>query len=142
MASTNSMFKVDRMLEPDQQADLIAFAGVLLEKDGHQAEHYNSRKEFRKNTSRKTRQRLISYGNDAEEIEKLVIEDNIKLGNEKYDYSGEVFAYAVDHPENLIGFDVIYAKWDNPGDAPNRIHVTNTVKIDAENYFERSRRKL
>ena len=39
MASTNSMFRVDKMLEPDEQADLIAYAGVFLEKDGYEAEH-------------------------------------------------------------------------------------------------------
>ena len=142
MTSTNSMFRVDRMLEPDEQAELIAFAGVFLEKDGYQAEHYNSRKELRKNTSRKTRQRLISYSNDAEEIEKFVIEDNVELGNKKHDYSGEVYAYAVDHPENLIGYDVIDAKWDNPGNAPKRIQVTHAVKSVAENYFEYGKRKL
>jgi hypothetical protein len=136
------MFKVDRMLEPDEQAELIALAGVSLENDGHEAEHYNSRREFRKNTSRKTRQRLISYGNDAEEIEKFVIEDNVELGNKKHGFSGEVYTYAVDHPEKSIDYDIRKAKWDNPGNAPNRIHATHAVKSVAENYFEYSRRKL
>jgi hypothetical protein len=141
MASTNSMFRVDRMLEPDEQADLIAYAGVFLEKDGYEAEHYNSINRFRKTTPFNTRY-LISFGNDAEEIEKFVIEDNVELGNKKHGFSGEVYAYAVDHPEKSIDYDIRKAKWDNPGNAPNRIQVTHAVKSVAENYFEYGKRKL
>ncbi|EGQ42979.1 MAG: hypothetical protein J07AB43_09680 [Candidatus Nanosalina sp. J07AB43] len=135
------MFKIDEMLEPDEQADFIASAGVLLEKDDYEAKHYNSLNDFRKNTKFNTRS-LISFGKDTKEIEKFVIEDRLNYGGDKHGFSGEVYAYAVDHPKKIIDYDVRRAKWDNPRSAPNRIHVPHAVRSVAESYFESAKRKI
>jgi hypothetical protein len=134
------MIDIDEMLEPDEQAEFIALTGALLDKDGYDTEHYNSPREFRRKMQFNTG-RLISFGGDSEEIELCRIEGTINLGGKKYGFSGEVYAYAVDTPQDYIDYDVIKAKWDNPGKAPKRkYHDTHAVKSVVENYFEAAKR--